>query len=108
MDVSKRAVRWLRSYWDEEDGTFFCEADDDGWVLRQIELSGPDKIPAVAAALAERPDADRDGLAAVQAYEAKYGARRPADYRVGRGLPARRHRAGRVRDGLATRSHASS
>ena len=53
--------------------TFFFEADEDGWVLRQVELRGPEKIPTVAAALAEWPDADHDGLAAVHAYEAKYG-----------------------------------
>lgn len=69
----KRPVRWLRSYWDEEDVTFFFEIDEDGWVLRQVELRGPSETPAVAAALAEWPNADRDGLAAVQAYESKYG-----------------------------------
>ena len=67
-------VRWLRSYWDEEDVTYFFEADEDGWVLRQIELRGPDKTPAVASALSEWTNADRDGLGAVQAYEATYGA----------------------------------
>ncbi len=74
MHVSKPPVRWLRSYWDEHDVTFFFEVDDDGWILRQVELRGADKTPTVAASLAEWPDADRDGLAAVQAYEAKYGA----------------------------------
>jgi hypothetical protein len=74
MDVSKPPVRWLRSYWDEEDVTYYFEEDEDGWVLRQVELRGPDKTPAVAAAVAEWPDANLDGLAAVQAYEAKYGA----------------------------------
>lgn len=54
--------------------TFFFESDEDGWVLRQVELRGPERTPVVAAALAEWPDADGDGLAAVQAYEAKYGA----------------------------------
>lgn len=73
MDVVKPPMRWLRSYWDEEDVTYFFEADEDGWVLRQVELRGPDMMPAVAAAFAECPRADRDGLAAVQAYEAKYG-----------------------------------
>jgi hypothetical protein len=74
MDGLKPAVRWLRSYWDEEDVLFFFEADVDGWVLRQVELRGSDRTPAVAAALAEWPDANRDGIQAVQAYEAKYGA----------------------------------
>lgn len=74
MAPLKPATRWLKSSWHEEDVLFFFEADEDGWVLRQIELKGPDRTPTVAAALAELPDADRDGLAAVQAYEAKYGA----------------------------------
>jgi hypothetical protein len=74
MEVSKPPVRWLRSYWDEEDITHYFEADEDGWVLRQVNLSGPEHTPTVAASLAEWPNADRDGLAAVQAYEARYGA----------------------------------
>ena len=74
MEDLKPPVRWLRSYSDEEDVTYFFEADEDGWVLRQIELRGPDKTPAVASALSEWPNADRNGLGAVQAYEAKYGA----------------------------------
>ncbi len=74
MDVSKPPVRWARAYWDEEDITFFFETDEDGWVLRQVELHGTDKKPTVAAALDEWPYADREGIEAVQAYEAKYGA----------------------------------
>jgi hypothetical protein len=74
MEVSKPPVRWTQAYWDEEEITFFFETDEDGWVLRQVELRGPDKTPMVAAALAELPNADREGIAALQAYEAKYGA----------------------------------
>jgi len=66
-------VRWLRHYLDEEDVTYFFEIDDEGWVVRQVELRGGSQTPTVAAARAELPDANRDGLAAVQAYEAKYG-----------------------------------
>lgn len=73
MEVSKPPVRWLRSYWGEEDETFYFEADEDGWVLRQIVLRGPEQTPTAAAALAEWPDPARDQGAAVQAYEAKYG-----------------------------------
>jgi hypothetical protein len=57
MDGLKPAVRWLRSYWDEEDVRYFFEADEDGWVLRQVELRGKDRTPAVAASLEEWPDA---------------------------------------------------
>jgi hypothetical protein len=74
MDRLKPPVRWLKSYWDDEDVLFFFEADEDGWVLRQVELCGPDRTPTVAASLAEWPDADRGGIDAVRAYEAKYGA----------------------------------
>lgn len=74
MDRLKAPVRWLKAHWDEEDVLLFLEADEDGWVLRQVELRGPDRMPVVAAALAEWPDIDRQGIGAVQAYEAKYGA----------------------------------
>ncbi|MCE9576300.1 MAG: hypothetical protein K8W52_24335 [Deltaproteobacteria bacterium] len=74
MEALKAPVRWLKAYWDDDDVWFFFEADDYGWVLRQVELRGPDETPQVAAALAEWPDPGRDGLEAVQAYEAKYGA----------------------------------
>jgi hypothetical protein len=52
MDRLKPPVRWLNSHWDE-DVLFFFEADEDGWVLRQVELCGPDRTPTVAASLAE-------------------------------------------------------
>ena len=74
MDRLKPPVRWLKAYWHDDDISYFVEADEDGWVLRQVELRGSDETPRVATALAEWPDAMRDGLAAVQAYEAKYGA----------------------------------
>lgn len=74
MKVSKPPVRWLRAYWDEEDITYYFEADEDGWVLRQVALSGSEHTPTVAASLAEWPDADREGIAVVQAYEARYGS----------------------------------
>ena len=74
MDVSKPPSRWLRATAEEDDVTYYFEADVDGWVLRQVELRGSEKTPTVAAALAEWPNADRDGLALVHAYEAKYGA----------------------------------
>jgi hypothetical protein len=66
-------VRWIRHYRDEEDVTSCYEIDEAGRVLRQVELRGAHQTPTVAAALAEVPDVDRDGLAAVRLYEAKYG-----------------------------------
>jgi len=34
-------VRWLKSYWEDEDILFYFEFDEDRWVLRQVELKGP-------------------------------------------------------------------
>jgi hypothetical protein len=65
---------WLRSYWDEEDVTFLWEVGDDGWVTRSVELVGPDRRIQAAAALDEVVRArDTGGIAAVQAYESRYG-----------------------------------
>jgi hypothetical protein len=55
MEVVKPAVRWLSSSWVEADIRYYFEADEDGWVLRQIELEGSERIPVAAAALAEWP-----------------------------------------------------
>ena len=74
MKVLNAPVRWLKSHWSDEDIWYFFEADEDGWVLRQVELHGREQTPACAAALAEWPDAMTEGLEAVQKYESKYGA----------------------------------
>ena len=66
-------IRWLKSYWDEEDILFFFEVNADSWVLRQIELSGPTRTPTTAAALDETLAARDESLKAMQKYEAKYG-----------------------------------
>lgn len=44
---------WMRCHWDEEDVWFYFEVDAEGWVTRQIELEGPERIPIAAASLAE-------------------------------------------------------
>ncbi len=72
--TTKAPVTWLRSYWNEEEITYYFEVDEDGWVPRQVELQGPQRIPQAAASLAEWPDADSEGVAAVQRYETRYGA----------------------------------
>ena len=69
----KPPVRWLKSYWGEEDVLFFFEFDEDGWVLRQVELRGPTRTPIAAAAMSEWPDPQTDGLDAIRAYTARYG-----------------------------------
>lgn len=40
MAPLKPATRWLKSSREDEGVLFFFEADEDGWVLRQIELEG--------------------------------------------------------------------
>jgi len=63
--------RWVRSYWDEEDVTFFWEVGDDGWITRHIELVGPERRPKAASSLEEwmrELDAGR-----IQQYQATYG-----------------------------------
>ena len=64
----------MRSYWDEEDVTFFWEVGDDGWITRSVELVGPERRPQAAAALDEVLRArDKGGIHAVRAYETRYG-----------------------------------
>lgn len=72
--MPKPAVRWLRSHWADEDIEFWFEADEDGVVLRQIELSGPERVATTAASLVETPDAMTDGVDAVRDYESRWGA----------------------------------
>lgn len=68
-------TRWVRSYWDEEDITFLWEVRDDGWIVRSVELVGPESRPQAAAALDEVVRArDTGGIEAVHVYEARYGA----------------------------------
>jgi hypothetical protein len=64
-------MRRVRRFWDEEGVWFYFELDDDGWVTRQIELQGPDRIPIAAASLSEwftELDAGR-----IQQYQARFG-----------------------------------
>ncbi len=65
---------WLRAYWDVEDVTFLWEVGDGGWVTRSVELIGPERRVQTAAVLDEVLHArDTGGIAAVQAYETRYG-----------------------------------
>jgi hypothetical protein len=52
---------------------YFFEADEEGWVLRQIELKGPERTPAGAAARAEPPDPRVEVSDALMAYQSKWG-----------------------------------
>lgn len=64
-------TRWIRSYWDEEDVTFYFEVRDDGWVTRQVELVGPDLSPRTASSVEEWMQELEAGR--IQEYAAKYG-----------------------------------
>jgi hypothetical protein len=65
-------TRWIRSYWDEEDVTFYWEVGDDGWVTRHVELAGPDLTPRAASCLEEWMRELRAGR--IREYAAKYGS----------------------------------
>lgn len=62
---------WFRAYWGEEDVWFYFEIDPDGWVMRQVELRGPNDTPIAAASLTEWQEAQRMGR--LHEYEATYG-----------------------------------
>ncbi|WP_370531715.1 hypothetical protein [Streptomyces venezuelae] len=61
----------MRCYWDEEDTWFYFEVDADGWVIRQVELEGPELIPIAAASLDEWQRA-RDG-GRLDEYDSRFG-----------------------------------
>lgn len=46
-------ARRIRSYWDEEDVTFYWEVGDHGWITRHVKLAGPGVYPRAAASLQE-------------------------------------------------------
>jgi hypothetical protein len=64
-------ARWIRSYWDEEDVTFYWEVADDGWVTRHVELVGAELIPRAAASLDEWMRELEAGR--IQEYQGRYG-----------------------------------
>jgi hypothetical protein len=69
----KPPVRWLTSCFEDDDVLYYFEFDEDGWVLRQVELEGPNRAPTTGAALSEWQDPATDGLDAQRAYAARYG-----------------------------------
>ena len=64
-------TQWLRCCWDEEDTWFYLEADDDGWISRQVEVHGTDRKPIAAASLTEWRQAQHAGQ--LREYEKRYG-----------------------------------
>lgn len=42
-------VYWISCHWPEGDVLFLFELDAGGWVLRQVELKGPERTPIAAA-----------------------------------------------------------
>ncbi|MGW7001904.1 hypothetical protein ACWGCW_03470 [Streptomyces sp. NPDC054933] len=61
----------MRCYWDEEDTWFYFEVDAEGWVIRQVELEGPEPIPIAAASLAEWQRARDAGR--LDEYDSRFG-----------------------------------
>jgi hypothetical protein len=70
---SKPPVRWIEPYFAEDDLWQYFEIDEEGWVLRQVDLVGEYRTPTTAASRAELPRAHIDGLEAVQRYESEFG-----------------------------------
>ncbi|MFB7182552.1 hypothetical protein ACFCYI_33170 [Streptomyces sp. NPDC056257] len=67
-------VMWIRTY-DEARGLWqYFEGDDEGRVLRQVELRGDDRTPVTAASLDEvLRFQERADIATVSRYEQRYG-----------------------------------
>lgn len=61
----------MRCYWDEEDVWFYFEVDDEGWVIRQVELEGLELSPIAAASLAEWQRARDAG--SLDEYDSRFG-----------------------------------
>lgn len=61
----------MRCYWDEEDTWFYLEVDAEDWVIRQVELEGPELIPVAAASLAEWQRARESGR--LEQYDNRFG-----------------------------------
>ncbi|WP_411146846.1 hypothetical protein [Streptomyces sp. x-80] len=61
----------MRCYWDEEDTWFYFEVDAEGWVIRQVELEGPELTPIAAASLAEWQRAYDAGC--LDEYDSRFG-----------------------------------
>jgi hypothetical protein len=61
----------MRCYWDEEDTWFYFEVDAEGWVIRQIELEGPELTPIAAASLAAWQQASDTGR--LDEYDNRFG-----------------------------------
>ncbi|MFJ2745829.1 hypothetical protein ACIO3O_39925 [Streptomyces sp. NPDC087440] len=61
----------MRCYWDEDDTWFYFEVDASGWVTRQVELEGPQRVPVAAASLAEWQRAQDAGQ--LDQYDGRFG-----------------------------------
>nr|WSX54348.1 hypothetical protein OG409_00275 [Streptomyces sp. NBC_00974]WSX54886.1 hypothetical protein OG409_38635 [Streptomyces sp. NBC_00974] len=61
----------MRCYRDEEDTWFYFEVDAEGWVIRQVELEGPELTPIAAASLAEWQGASDAGR--LDEYDSRFG-----------------------------------
>ncbi|MFG2985700.1 hypothetical protein ACGFYQ_31335 [Streptomyces sp. NPDC048258] len=67
-------VMWIRTY-DEARGVWqYFEGDEEGWVLRQVDVRGDDGTPVTAASLEEVLRLqERADIATMGRYEQRYG-----------------------------------
>ncbi|MFE6834994.1 hypothetical protein ACFVFI_09165 [Streptomyces sp. NPDC057705] len=67
-------VMWIRTYDEALDLWQYFEGDDEGWVLRQVDLRGDDGTPMTAASLEEvLRYQERADIDTMSRYEQRYG-----------------------------------
>ncbi|MFJ9869913.1 hypothetical protein [Streptomyces sp. NPDC101165] len=67
-------VMWIRTYDESLDLWQYFEGDEEGWVLRQVDLRGEDGTPVTAASLEEvLRYQERAEIAVMSRYEQRYG-----------------------------------
>lgn len=67
-------VMWIRTYDEARCLWQYFESDEEGWVIRQVDLRGDDGTPVTAASLEEVLRLqERSDIATMSRYEQRYG-----------------------------------
>lgn len=98
-------VMWIRTYDVALDLWQYFEGDEEGWVLRQVDLRGDDGTPVTAASLEEvLRYQERADIATMSRYEQRYGLVAEGRLMGWEEAPRGRRDLGRgIREGLAGR-----